>query len=199
MTTTKTTRTAKETQAISRLRALGKGVRVYCLDQDRTYCVPSPNGDGSAYQVQAGGETMLFSCPLEATVNGAHVVAVTLYREAQEQLGQAHSLPVTVGLHDALGRSLADRWRTCIDESQRRHSLQPGYRTRHMISCGDGRRSQHKRQRALEAGTVRALLPAPSYRITGTAQLSDGHGGAKSHGEPPAEPEPTHKQRDGSF
>lgn len=39
MTTTKTTRTPKETQAISRLRALGKGVRVYCLDQDRTYCV----------------------------------------------------------------------------------------------------------------------------------------------------------------
>ena len=89
-----------------------------------------------------------------------HVVAVTLYWEAQEQLGQAHSLPVTVGLHDALGRSLADRWRTCIDESQRRHSLQPGHRTRRMKGCGAGRRSQHKRQRALEAGTVRALLPA---------------------------------------
>ncbi len=61
MTTTKTTRTPKETQAISRLRDLGKGVRVYCLDQDRTYCVPSANGDGSAYQVQVGGETMLYS------------------------------------------------------------------------------------------------------------------------------------------
>jgi len=31
-----------------------------------------------------------------------------MYREAQEQLGQAHSLAVTAGLHDALGRSLAD-------------------------------------------------------------------------------------------
>ncbi len=71
MTTTKTTRTPKETQANPRLRALGKGVRVYCLGQDRTYCVPSANGDGSAYQVQAGGETMLYSCPLEATINGA--------------------------------------------------------------------------------------------------------------------------------
>ncbi len=37
MTTTKTTRTPKETQAISRLRALGQGVRIYCLDLDRAY------------------------------------------------------------------------------------------------------------------------------------------------------------------
>ncbi len=38
-----------------------------------------------------------------------HVVAVTLYWEAQEQLKQALSLAVTVGLHDALERSLEDR------------------------------------------------------------------------------------------
>ncbi len=31
-----------------------------------------------------------------------------MYREAQEQLEQAHSLAIMVGLHDALGRSLAD-------------------------------------------------------------------------------------------
>ena len=61
MTTTKTTRTAKEPQAISRLRALGKGVRVYCLDQDRTSYVPSASRDGSTYQVQVRGETMLCS------------------------------------------------------------------------------------------------------------------------------------------
>ncbi len=109
MTTTKTTRTPKETQAISRLRALGKGVRVYCLDQDRTYCVPSANGDGSAYQVQAGGETMLYSCPLEATVDGATRCRRHQYRKAQEQLGQAHGLAVMVGLHDSLERSLEDQ------------------------------------------------------------------------------------------
>ena len=52
MATTKTTpRTEEETQAISRLRALGQGLRVYCLERDRLYCVPSTAGDGSAYQV----------------------------------------------------------------------------------------------------------------------------------------------------
>jgi len=106
---------------------------------------------------------MLYSCPLEATINGATRCRSHQYRKAQEQLEQAHSLPVTVGLHDPLGRSLADRWRTCTNqsrESQRHYSLQPGHRTRRMKGCGAGRRSQHKRQRALEAGTVRALLPA---------------------------------------
>ena len=37
MTTTKTTRTPKETQAISRFRALGQSVRAYCPDLDRAY------------------------------------------------------------------------------------------------------------------------------------------------------------------
>jgi len=32
-----------------------------------------------------------------------------MYREAQEQLEQTHSLAVMVGLHDALGRSLEDQ------------------------------------------------------------------------------------------
>ena len=32
-----------------------------------------------------------------------------MYREAQEQLEQAHSLAVMVGLHDSLERSLEDQ------------------------------------------------------------------------------------------
>ena len=38
-----------------------------------------------------------------------HVAAVEMYREAQEQLEQATSLAVTVGLHDALERSLEEK------------------------------------------------------------------------------------------
>ncbi len=72
MTTTKTTppprkpqetpgnpRKPQKTQAFSRLRALGQGGRAYCLDQDRTSYVPSASRDGSTYQVQVRGETML--------------------------------------------------------------------------------------------------------------------------------------------
>ena len=44
MTTTKTTRSPEETRAISRLRALGQGVRVYCLERDQSYCVPASSG-----------------------------------------------------------------------------------------------------------------------------------------------------------
>jgi hypothetical protein len=107
---TTTTRTPKETRAISRLRALGQGIRVYCLDQDKLYCVPSASGDGSVYQVQVSGETMLCSCPAgEHDKCCKHVGAVEMYREAQEQLSQAMSLAVTVGLHDALERSLEDK------------------------------------------------------------------------------------------
>ncbi len=110
MTTTKLTRTPEETRAISRLRALGQGIRVFCLDQDKLYCVPSASGDGSAYQVQVSGETMLCSCP--AGVNDKackHVGAVEMFREAQEQLAQATSLAVDVRLHDQLERSLEDK------------------------------------------------------------------------------------------
>ena len=46
-----TTKSPEETRAISRLRALGQGIKVFCLDQDKLYCVPSASGDGSAYQV----------------------------------------------------------------------------------------------------------------------------------------------------
>ena len=57
---TTTTKSPEETRAMSRLRALGQGIRVFCLERDQTYCVPS--GDGSAYQVQVSGETMTCSC-----------------------------------------------------------------------------------------------------------------------------------------
>ena len=110
MATTKTPFTPEETRAISRLRALGRGIKVFCLDKDRTYCIPSASGDGSAYQVQISGEAILCSCP--AGVNDRyckHVAAAEMYREAQEQLDQATSLAVTVGLQDALERSLEDK------------------------------------------------------------------------------------------
>ncbi len=110
MTTTKPTRTPEETRAISRLRALGQGIRVFCLERDQTYCVPSASGDGSAYSVLVDGEFLLCSCP--AGVNDKcckHVGAVEMYRESQEQLEQATSLAVTVRLHDALERSLEDK------------------------------------------------------------------------------------------
>ncbi len=107
---TTTTKSPEETRAISRLRALGQGIRVSCLEPDKLYCVPSASGDGSAYQVQVSGEFLLCSCP--AGVNDKsckHVGAVEMYREAQEQLAQATSLTVTVGLHEALKRSLEEQ------------------------------------------------------------------------------------------
>ena len=39
----------------------------------------------------------------------SHLAAVEMFREAQEQLAQAHSLPIAIGLHDALERSLEDK------------------------------------------------------------------------------------------
>ncbi len=104
---TTTPRTPEETQAISRLRALGQGVRVYCLDRDQSYCVPAASGDGSAYQVQISGEITICSCPAGTNDKYCkHVAAVAMYREAQDQLEQATATAVTVGLHDALERSL---------------------------------------------------------------------------------------------
>ncbi len=38
-----------------------------------------------------------------------HVAAVEMYREAQDHLEQATSMATTVGLHDALERSLEDQ------------------------------------------------------------------------------------------
>ena len=100
-------RTPEETQAISRLRALGQGVRVYCLERDRLYCVPSSAGDGSAYQVQVSGETMICSCAAGQNDRQCkHLGATAMYREAQDQLEQATSLAVDVRLHDQLERSL---------------------------------------------------------------------------------------------
>ena len=107
---TTTTKSPEETRAISRLRALGQGVRVYCLDQDKLYCVPSASGDGSTYTIQISGETVLCSCP--AGIHDKcckHVGAVEMFREAQEQLAQATSLAVDIRLHDQLERSLEDQ------------------------------------------------------------------------------------------
>ncbi len=105
-----TTKSPEDTRAISRLRALGQGVKVFCLERDKLYCVPSVSGDGSAYQVQLSGETMLCSCP--AGIHDKcckHVGAVEMFREAQEQLAQATSLAVDIRLHDQLERSLEDK------------------------------------------------------------------------------------------
>lgn len=107
---TVTPRTPEETQAISRLRALGQGVRVYCLERDQLYCIPSTACDGSVYQVQVIGDTATCSCP--AGVNDRyckHVAAVQMRIEAEEALEQATALAVTVGLQDALERSLDDK------------------------------------------------------------------------------------------
>ena len=105
-----TTTTPEETQAISRLRALGQGVRVYCLTRDQSYCVPASSGDGSAYQVLVSSETTSCSCPAGTNDKYCkHVTAVEMYREAQAQLEQATSMAVTVGLHDALERSLEQK------------------------------------------------------------------------------------------
>ncbi len=107
---TTTTKSPEETRALSRRRALGQGIRVYCLEQDKLYCVPSASGDGSAYQVQVSGETMLCSCPAgQHDRYCKHGGAVEMFREAQEQLAQATSLAVDVRLHDQLERSLEDQ------------------------------------------------------------------------------------------
>ncbi len=106
---TTTTHTPEETRAIARLRALGQGIKVFCPDQDKLYCVPSASGDGSAYQVQVSGETLVCSCPAgEHDRACKHVGAVEMFREAQEQLAQATSLAVDIRLHDQLERSLED-------------------------------------------------------------------------------------------
>ncbi len=105
-----TTKSLEETHAISRLRALGQGVKVYCLERGLTYCVPSASGDGSAYQVQVSGVTMVCSCPAGTHDKACkHVGAVEMFREAQEQLAQATSLAVDIRLHDQLERSLEDK------------------------------------------------------------------------------------------
>ncbi len=107
---TTTTKSPEETRAISRLRALGQGIKVFCLERDQTYCVPSASGDGSVYQVQIGGETMLCRCPAGSNDKCCkHVGAVEMFREAQEQLAQATSRAVDVRLHDQLERSLEDQ------------------------------------------------------------------------------------------
>jgi len=108
---TKTTpRTPEETAAISRLRALGQGVRVYCLERDRLYCVPSTSGDGSAYTVQVSKDIAFCSCPAgENDRMCKHLGAVAMYRESQDRLELATSLAVDVILHEQLERSLEEK------------------------------------------------------------------------------------------
>ncbi len=106
---TTTTKSPEETRAISRLRALGQGIRIFCLDQDKLYCVPSASGDGSAYQVQVSGETRLCSCP--AGIHDKcckHVAAVEMYRESQVLLDNARSLVLITALERSLEDKLTD-------------------------------------------------------------------------------------------
>jgi len=100
MTPTKNTpRTSEETAAISRLRALGQGVRVYCI--------PSASGDGSAYTVQVSRDIAFCSCLAgENDRHCKHLAAVEMYRESQDRLELASSLAVDGRLHEQLVRSL---------------------------------------------------------------------------------------------
>ena len=66
MSQTKTPLSPEESKAISRLRALGQGVKVYCLDPDKVYCVPSSAGDGSAYSILVDGDFLLCSWEVAA-------------------------------------------------------------------------------------------------------------------------------------
>ena len=108
-TTNKTPLTPEESKAISRLRALGQGIRVYCLDPAKLYCVPSASGDGSAYQVQVSGETLVCSCPAGTNDRYCkHLAAVEMYRESQSLLDNARSLVLITGLERSLEDKLAD-------------------------------------------------------------------------------------------
>ena len=74
-----TTKSSEETQATARLRVLSQGVRVYCLERDRLYCVPSAGGDGSAYQVLVSGESATCSWPVSMNDRYCkHVAAVQM-------------------------------------------------------------------------------------------------------------------------
>ncbi len=88
-----TTKSPEETQATARLRALGQGLRVYCLEPGFRYCVPSAANDGSAYQVLVhDGDP---SCTCQAALNDRyckHLAAVTMRMEAEESLSMAQSL-----------------------------------------------------------------------------------------------------------
>ena len=89
--------------------SLNSYVKVYSLDKDRTYCVPSASGDGSAYQVQVSGETMLCSCPAGTNDKYCkHVAAVEMYRESQVLLENARSLVLITALERSLEDKLAD-------------------------------------------------------------------------------------------
>ncbi len=99
MSQTKPPLSPEESKAISRLRALGQGVKVFCLERDKTYCVPSASGDGSAYSVMVDGDILLCSCP--AGVNDKackHVGAVEMYMESRVLQDNARSLGLIIGL-----------------------------------------------------------------------------------------------------
>ncbi len=90
---TTTVKSPEEIQASARLRALGQGLQVYCLEPGFRYCVPSASGDGSAYQVLIlDGDP---SCTCQAALNGRyckHCAAVEMRLEAEESLSMAQSL-----------------------------------------------------------------------------------------------------------
>ncbi len=95
---TTTVKSREEIQASARLRALGQGVRVYCLEPGYRYAVPSASGDGSAYQVLVhDGDP---SCTCQAALNGRyckHVAATVMRMEAEESLSMAQSLATATG------------------------------------------------------------------------------------------------------
>ena len=109
MSQTTTPLTPEESKAISRLRALGQGVKVFCLERGQTYCVPSASDDGSAYRVQVNGETMLCSSPAgEHERYRKHLAAVSMYMESQALLDNARSMVLITGLERSLEDQLAD-------------------------------------------------------------------------------------------
>ena len=88
---------------------VNQGIRVYCMTRDQLYCVPSASGDGSAYQVQVSGETLICSCPAGTNDKYCkHVAAVEMYREAQGLLENARSLVLITSLERSLEDKLSD-------------------------------------------------------------------------------------------
>ena len=82
-----TTKSPEEIQASARLRALGQGIRVYCLEPGYRYCIPSASNDGSAYQVLILDGSP--SCTCKASPNGQyckHQAIVEMRLEAESNL-----------------------------------------------------------------------------------------------------------------
>lgn len=112
---TKAPITQEESRQLSKLRALGQGVRVYKVD-DSLFCVPTSSNDGSAYAVTVGGLTGALVCNCPAGQNERpckHVGAVEMFREAAAQLaavraGLAAELPLEPKPQRSIEEEIAD-------------------------------------------------------------------------------------------